>query len=133
LYFDAVTPPGHSRRADRTATLDDHTSRTSAAANTEALIKDDVFALFGYIGTPTSLAALPLVNQNKMPFFGPFTGAEALPRPFSRYVFHVRASYYDETAAIIKTAAHTRALKRWRCFRQTTATVKPGSTSVVRR
>ena len=38
----------------------------------------------------------------KIPFFGPFTGAEALRDPFSRYVFHVRASYYDETALIVK-------------------------------
>jgi hypothetical protein len=33
-----------------------------------------------------------------MPFVGPFTGAEALHEPFSRTVFHVRASCYDETA-----------------------------------
>jgi ABC-type branched-subunit amino acid transport system substrate-binding protein len=33
---------------------------------------------------------------------GPFTGAEILRVPFNRYIFHVRASYYDETERIIK-------------------------------
>jgi len=37
-----------------------------------------------------------------VPFIGPFTGAEALREPFNKSVFHVRASYYDETALIVK-------------------------------
>jgi branched-chain amino acid transport system substrate-binding protein len=61
-----------------------------------------VFALFGYIGTPTSIAALPLATKAKIPFVAPFTGAMALRTPLNRYAFHVRASYNDETALIIK-------------------------------
>ena len=38
----------------------------------------------------------------KIPFFGPFTGAEALREPFHKSVFHLRASYYDETALIVR-------------------------------
>ncbi|HEX5634101.1 MAG TPA: ABC transporter substrate-binding protein [Gemmatimonadales bacterium] len=83
-------------------TLDDGYEPDRCKANTERFIADDVFALFGYVGTPTCLAALPLVNESRVPFFGPFTGAEALRDPFSRPVFHVRASYYDETALIVK-------------------------------
>jgi len=71
-------------------------------SNTEKLIKDDVFALLGYVGTPTCVAALPLINDAKIPFFGPFTGAEVLRDPFSKWVFHLRASYYDETGLIVK-------------------------------
>ena len=61
-----------------------------------------MFALFGYIGTPTSLAALPLATQAQVPFIAPFTGAEALRAPLNRYAFHVRASYFNETAEIVK-------------------------------
>jgi ABC-type branched-subunit amino acid transport system substrate-binding protein len=71
-------------------------------ANTEKFIRDDVFGLFGYVGTPTSLAALPLVVDAKMPFFAPVTGAEALRDPLHKTVFHLRASYFDETALIVK-------------------------------
>jgi branched-chain amino acid transport system substrate-binding protein len=39
-----------------------------------------VFALFGYIGTPTSLAALPLAVKDKVPFIAPFTGADVAAR-----------------------------------------------------
>jgi branched-chain amino acid transport system substrate-binding protein len=82
--------------------LDDGYEPQRCADNTRALIDGGAFALFGYIGTPTSLAALPLINAAKIPFIAPFTGAEALRAPFNRYAFHVRASYFDETAEIVK-------------------------------
>ena len=72
------------------------------AANTARSIKDDVFALTAYAGTPTCVAALPLVSQARILFFGPFTGVEVLSDPFSRVVFRLRASYCDETALILK-------------------------------
>jgi ABC-type branched-subunit amino acid transport system substrate-binding protein len=102
LYFDALNAAGgvNGHRIDLVS-LDDSYEPDRCKANTERLIADKVFALFGYVGTPTSLAALPLVNEAKIPFFAPFTGAEALRDPFSRYVFHLRASYYQETALIV--------------------------------
>src|SRR6185369_14799028 len=103
VYFDQVNANGgiNGQQID-IRMLDDGYEPDRCKANTERLIKDDVFALFGYVGTPTCLAALPLVHESKMPFFGPFTGAEALREPFNRSVFHVRASYYDETGLIVK-------------------------------
>ena len=61
-----------------------------------------MFALLGYVGTPTGVAHLPVVTQAKVPLVGMFTGAEALRAPLNRYVFHVRASYYDETEKIVE-------------------------------
>ena len=58
--------------------------------------------LFGYVGTPTSNAALPIFTAAKVPFFAPFTGANSLREPFNRYVFNIRASYFDETAKIVE-------------------------------
>jgi branched-chain amino acid transport system substrate-binding protein len=66
-----------------------------------------------------------------VPFFGPFTGAEALRDPFSRYVFHVRASYYDETAAIVKQLL-TLGLKKVAVFRQNDSYGQAGLDGVVR-
>ncbi len=103
LYLDAINAAGGvNGHPIELRTLDDGYEPERCKANTEKLIKDDVFALFGYVGTPTCVAALPLVNDAKMPFFGPFTGAEALRDPFSKVVFHLRASYYDETGLIVK-------------------------------
>ncbi|MET0517236.1 MAG: ABC transporter substrate-binding protein [Burkholderiaceae bacterium] len=103
LYFDGVNAAGGVNGLPiELKTLDDGYEPDRCKANTEKFIDEDVFALFGYIGTPTSLAALPLVNQAKMPFFAPLTGAEALREPASRWVFHLRASYFDETALMVK-------------------------------
>jgi ABC-type branched-subunit amino acid transport system substrate-binding protein len=90
------------RRPIELVKLDDGYEPERCAENTRKLLAQDPLALFGYIGTPTSLAALPLATAAKAPFFAPFTGAMALRQPFNRYAFHVRASYNDETALIVK-------------------------------
>ncbi|WCM87745.1 ABC transporter substrate-binding protein [Acidovorax sp. NCPPB 3576] len=97
---------GSGRRTVELRTLDDGYEPDRCAANTRKFITDDVFALFGYVGTPTSVAAMPLLTQAKLPFFAPFTGAEALRQPLNKLVFHVRASYNDETAAIVNKLTH---------------------------
>lgn len=103
LQFDRVNARGGiNGRNIELQSVDDGYEPDRCKANTEKLLKDGVFALFGYIGTPTSLAALPLATQARTTFFGPFTGAEALRVPFNRYAFHVRASYFDETGEIVK-------------------------------
>jgi branched-chain amino acid transport system substrate-binding protein len=103
LYFDRVNAAGGvaGQRIDL-RTLDDGYEPDRCAANTTKLIDSGAFALFGYIGTPTSLAALPLITRARTPFIAPFTGAEALRAPLNRNVFHVRASYFDETAEIVR-------------------------------
>ena len=60
-----------------------------------------VFSLFGYVGTPTSNAALPIVSEMHVPLVGLFTGAGTLRKPVTSEVFNVRASYGDETEALV--------------------------------
>jgi ABC-type branched-subunit amino acid transport system substrate-binding protein len=108
-YFDLVNAQGgiHGRRIEL-KTRDDKYEANLCAENTRKLIEEDrVFALIGYVGTPTSQAALPIFTDAKVPFFGPFTGAELLRDPFNRYVFNVRASYYDETEQIVEQLIST--------------------------
>ena len=113
LYFDYINQQGgvFGRKIELKA-LDDAYEPDEAVKNTKKLIEEDrVFALFGYVGTPTSQAAVPLANQARVPFFAPFTGAQSLRDPRSRYVFHVRAGYDEETAAIVRQI-RTTGLKR---------------------
>ncbi|MCR6480264.1 ABC transporter substrate-binding protein [Variovorax sp. ZS18.2.2] len=105
--------------------LDDGYEPDRCAANTQKLIEEDVFALFGYIGTPTSLAALPLAVKDKVPFIAPFTGAMSLREPFHKNVFHLRASYNDETALMVKQLTHL-GLKKIAVFYQNDAYGKAG-------
>jgi ABC-type branched-subunit amino acid transport system substrate-binding protein len=105
--------------------LDDGYEPDRCAANTQKLIAEDVFALFGYIGTPTSLAALPLVTKAQVPFIAPFTGAMGLREPFNKQVFHLRASYNDETALIVRQLTNL-GLKKIAVFYQNDAYGKAG-------
>jgi ABC-type branched-subunit amino acid transport system substrate-binding protein len=104
LYFNLVNSKGGvNGRKIVLKTLDDGYESARAAENTRRLInQDQVFALFGYVGTPTSAASMPIFTEARVPFVGPFTGAELLRTPVNRYVFNVRASYYDETEAIVQ-------------------------------
>jgi branched-chain amino acid transport system substrate-binding protein len=103
LYFNQVNAQGGvHRRTIELVKLDDGYEPDRCAENTRKLISEDPLALFGYIGTPTSLAALPLATASRVPFFAPFTGAMGLRQPFNRYAFHIRASYNDETELIVR-------------------------------
>jgi ABC-type branched-subunit amino acid transport system substrate-binding protein len=132
LHFDRLNAKGgiNGRQIDLQS-LDDGYEPDRCAANTRKLIEGGAFALFGYIGTPTSLAALPLATQAKTPFFAPFTGAEALRAPLNRYAFHVRASYYDETAEIVRQTTAI-GIKRIGVFYQNDSYGKAGLEGVTR-
>ncbi len=113
LYLNYVNAQGgvNGRRIEMKS-LDDQYESKLAADNTKRLIEQDrVFLLFAYVGTPTSAAALPIFTQARVPFVAPFTGAELLRTPFNRYIFNVRASYYDETERIIDHLTRTGAKK----------------------
>ena len=132
LYFEALNVRGGvNGRTIEIKRLDDGYEPERCAANTRQLINEGVFALFGYIGTPTGLAALPLATEAKVPFFAPFTGAEALRTPFNRYAIHVRASYFDETAAIVRQNLAT-GIKKLGVFYQNDAYGKTGLEGVSR-
>lgn len=101
-YLQSVNASGGvNGRKIELRSLDDGYEPDRAAANTRKFVEDGVFLLFGYVGTPTSNASKPIFTAAKVPFVGPFTGAESLRNPVNRYIFNIRASYYDETEKIV--------------------------------
>ena len=132
-YFDAVNQSGGiNGRKIKLLSLDDGYEPEKAAANTMKLITEDkILALFGYVGTPTSNAALPIFTEAKVPFVGAFTGAQSLREPFNRYIFNVRASYFDETEAIVQHLVQSGS-KRIAVFYQNDAYGKAGLAGVER-
>jgi branched-chain amino acid transport system substrate-binding protein len=65
--------------------------------------KDQVFGFIGNVGTPTAAVAVPYALEKKALFFGAFTGANILRSdPPDRYVFNYRASYAEETDAVVR-------------------------------
>ena len=108
-YFDYVNERGgvHGRKLELVTEDDGYEASRAAAASKKLIEQHRVFALLGYVGTPTGVQHLPVVTQAKVPLVGMFTGAEALRVPLNRYVFHVRASYYDETEKIVEQVVST--------------------------
>jgi branched-chain amino acid transport system substrate-binding protein len=81
---------------------DDGYEPDNTVEETLKMVQDQkVFSLFGYVGTPTANAVLPLVTELDVPLVGVFSGAMSLRWPVKRQVFNVRASYEDETEALV--------------------------------
>jgi branched-chain amino acid transport system substrate-binding protein len=98
VYFDRINKGGgvHGRKITLLSEDDGYEPGKTVAATEKLVTQDQVFALFGYVGTPTSKVAIPIAARNGVPFFAPFTGADFLRTPVDKWVFNVRASYSAE-------------------------------------
>lgn len=93
---------GINGRKIRLITYDDGYEPDKTVANVNKLLKEDkVFCLFGNVGTPTVMAIKPILIAEKVPLFAPFTGAESLRSPVTKYILNYRASYNQEVEAFI--------------------------------
>jgi branched-chain amino acid transport system substrate-binding protein len=138
VYFDKVNKAGGvNGRKIQVVSYDDGYEPKNTVAQTNKLVNDDkVFALFGYVGTPTSTAIMPVLAQANIPFWGPFTGAEFLRNPVNKNVFNVRSSYFDEAEAQVEYLAGKRSLKKIGIFYQNDAyglAVKGGLVKALRK
>ena len=102
-FEEANRAGGINGRKLELKSIDDSYEPEKTIEGTNKAIKEDkVFALVGAVGTPTSKAGQPIATAAKVPFIGPFTGAEFLRNPFNRYVVNIRASYFQETEAWVE-------------------------------
>ena len=91
----------HGRRLNLVS-LDDTYEPESAILRTLHLIEaEEVFALIGAVGTPTSRSATPIAKAAGVPYIAPFTGAEFLRGEDLDNVINLRASYYQETEEMV--------------------------------
>lgn len=102
--FEEVNRAGGigGRRLALKSVDDGYEPERTIVATKKIITEDKVFALVGPVGTPTSKAGQPIASAAKIPFIGPFTGAEFLRNPYNRYVVNIRSSYFQETEAWIE-------------------------------
>ena len=106
-YFQHVNDSGGvGNRRIAVKTYDDGYQPVPSVRNTVTLMRDDqVFLLFGYVGTPTVTRVLPLLKKyqdRRMYLFFPFTGAQPQREPpYGDFAFNLRASYGQETAGLV--------------------------------
>jgi branched-chain amino acid transport system substrate-binding protein len=111
--FNAANANGgvYGRQLRLVAADDGYEPARTAATMKQLYERDQVFGLVGDVGTPTAVVALPYALDRKMLFFGAFTGAGLLRNdPPDRYVFNYRASYAEETAAVVNYLVKVRRL-----------------------
>ena len=109
----ANTKGGVNGRQLRLVAADDGYEPTRTAETMKQLYEQDrVFGVVGNVGTPTAVVALPYALDHRMLFYGAFTGASLLRSdPPDRYVFNYRASYAEETDAVVRYLVKVRRLK----------------------
>ena len=90
------------RKLELKSVDDGYEPTRSIEAVKKLLGEDKVFALAGAVGTPTAAATLPIATAAGAPFIGAFTGVESLREPYKPLVVNVRASYYEETEAMVE-------------------------------
>jgi branched-chain amino acid transport system substrate-binding protein len=112
--FNLINESGgiHGRQL-RLVTADDGYEPTRTAETMKELYeKQQVFGFIGNVGTPTAVVGLPYALERRALFFGAFTGAGLLRRdPPDRYVFNYRASYAEETDAVVRYLVKMRGVR----------------------
>jgi Periplasmic binding protein len=112
--FNLINESGgiHGRQLRLVVADDGYEPMRTAETMKELYEKQQVFGFIGNVGTPTAVVALPFALERRTLFFGAFTGAGLLRRdPPDRYVFNYRASYAEETDAVVRYLVKMRGLR----------------------
>ncbi len=104
---------GVNGRLLKLLTADDSYEPTKTGAAMQQLYeRDRIFGFIGNVGTPTAMVAARFALERRALFYGAFTGAAVLRHdPPDRYVFNYRASYAEETDAVVRYLVKIRRLK----------------------
>jgi branched-chain amino acid transport system substrate-binding protein len=112
-FAEANNADGVNGRKLELISKDDGYEPNKSIEVTKKLLEEDkVFGLIGPVGTPTSSATQPIAAEMGVPFVGPFTGAEFLRNPFKPNVVNIRASYFQETEAMVERLVKDRNASR---------------------
>jgi branched-chain amino acid transport system substrate-binding protein len=96
-YFSLINAQGGvNGRKLRLVSYDDSYDPAKTHSCFDKLQNDKVFAMGFFVGTPTAVKYVPMVENSKIPLIGLFTGAQTLYTPMRHWVVNVRASYNDE-------------------------------------
>jgi len=112
--FNLINDAGgiHGRQLKLVAADDGYEPTRTAETMKELYEKEQVFGFVGNVGTPTAVVGLPYALERRTLFFGAFTGAGLLRRdPPDRYVFNYRASYAEETDAVVRYLVKMRGVR----------------------
>ena len=118
--FNEVNANGgiHGRQINLIVSDDQYEPDKAIDATLKMIEEQKVFSLFGYVGTPTTNAVLPIIRETKTPLIGVFTGAMTLRKPVIPEVVNIRASYDDESEMLVEHFIKDKGARRFAVFYQ---------------
>ncbi len=108
----------HGRKINLLVDDDGYEPNKTIDVTVNMIEQNKVFSLFGYVGTPTSNAAVPIVKEMKVPLVGLFTGAMSLRQPVVPEIINIRASYDNETEMLVERFIKDIGAKKFAVFYQ---------------
>lgn len=104
-YFDRINAAGgiNGQKVTLIVYNDSYEPSLTAPNMRKLITRDKVLAVIGNVGSPTAVVSVPIAEELKTLLYGCYAGTEVLrKKPPDRYVFNFRASYAEETAAMVK-------------------------------
>jgi branched-chain amino acid transport system substrate-binding protein len=115
-YFAHINAQGgiYGRKIRVVVKDDSYKPDQTLALTRQMLAEDKPLALFGFVGTGNVLALTrnKVLEEAGIPLLAPYTGAQDLREPMNPHIFHIRASYTDETARMVEHL-HTIGLRKF--------------------
>jgi len=107
LYFKVVNDHGgvHGRKIELIVEDDGYQPPRTVAAFRKLVDVDGIFCLLGNIGTATTMAIMPMLEEEAIPLLEPNTFSSALYTPPHRYVFAVPLSYAAQSWVMVQRIA----------------------------
>jgi branched-chain amino acid transport system substrate-binding protein len=107
LYLRHVNEQGgvHGRQIELRVEDDGYSPPRTVAAFRKLLDRDGVFCFAGNLGTPTTMATLPLIERERVPVVLPLSVSSEMATPFKRYVFGLDPNYQIEAWMIVQYIA----------------------------
>lgn len=113
--------------------LDDKYEPELTIENINNLIKrENLFAFFGFVGTPTVKNILPIIDKTKLPFIAPFTGASFLRDSNRENFVNFRSSYQEEIDKVIGYLNEKKGIKKFAVFYQNDNYGEEGYVSIIK-
>lgn len=94
--------------------------------------EDEVFSLFGFVGTPTVKNILPVIDESKIPFISAFTGASFLRHKTRPNIVNLRSSYEEEINKVVTYLHKTKKAYNFAIFYQNDDYGEEGYVSLVK-
>lgn len=111
IAFAAVNAAGgiNGQKVKLVQKDDAYDTEKTVSCTQDLINKDKAIALVGYAGTGNIAELLKrnILADANIALVAPYTGGSALREPFNPYIFHIRASYEDETRVMVEQFVST--------------------------